>query len=148
MEPHEQHDELKKAPFLRSLPKVDPFVVPEGFFEGFPHAVGSRILKQRSKRAGWSAFILRPSVVGAFAVFAVVLLAWFAWPVQEHLESLSEQVIEPEELPQGTWDTDFLYEELGEEGFATTMDLPMDDEVLFAYLINEDLSLDLLTDEL
>ena len=48
MEPLEDKHELKHlAPTLHGLPKCDPFTVPDGFFERFPHAVQATVTAER-----------------------------------------------------------------------------------------------------
>lgn len=42
---HDTDDLKRLAPTLASLHKADPFVVPEGFFERFPHQVQARVAK-------------------------------------------------------------------------------------------------------
>jgi hypothetical protein len=55
MEVRDDHnDPARWAPTLHQLPKLDPFVVPEGFFEHFPHRVGAAIrASQASKARRW-----------------------------------------------------------------------------------------------
>ncbi len=44
----DDNEELERsAPFLAGLPKADPFVMPDGFFERFPHAVQAAITDER-----------------------------------------------------------------------------------------------------
>lgn len=42
---HDTDDLKRLAPTLDSLPKADPFVVPEGLFERFPHQVQARVTR-------------------------------------------------------------------------------------------------------
>jgi len=54
----------RTAPTLHGLPKVDPFVVPDGFFERFPHAVGDAIAARERRVNG----VWRPWMRWALAV--------------------------------------------------------------------------------
>lgn len=81
MDRHE-HDEPEDAPTLKALPKVDPFVVPEDFFERFPHVVQARIAGQpnaQGRSARWMGRVPLPvrwigaAVMLASFVGAVVL---------------------------------------------------------------------------
>lgn len=155
MERHDQPDELRDAPILRGLSKDDPFAVPDGFFDRFPHAMQAHIAHREAggvtrTTAWWSALLLPRSIAAMAMISALVLVAWQIWPTTEEPAVLAETAaIEPEELPWTAVNSDMLYETLGEEGFSSVpMDLPTDTDVLFAYLENEDLDLDLLTEEL
>jgi hypothetical protein len=55
MDPLNEDNELKRqAPTLFGLPKADPFVVPSGFFEQFPHEVQARVTERsRTRDWGW-----------------------------------------------------------------------------------------------
>lgn len=54
MEEQRPHDELKGlAPTLAGLSKREPFTVPEGFFERFPHAVQARVTSRTPAMAVW-----------------------------------------------------------------------------------------------
>src|SRR5262245_38964403 len=74
MEPLNEHDELKRsAPTLAGLPKADPFVVPEPFFEHFPHHVQALVAakgRSHSWAGRWKLAIALP---------VVALLAFGAW---------------------------------------------------------------------
>lgn len=76
MENHEQ-DPLEDAPLLRSIPRTDPFVVPEGFFEQFPHRVQAAVTRPPSLRTRlsdvWAA--LHPAIRVAGLGLALVLVA-------------------------------------------------------------------------
>ncbi|MFZ1692091.1 MAG: hypothetical protein WAT74_02745 [Flavobacteriales bacterium] len=82
MDHRTETDPLSEAPLLRSIPKVDPFVVPEGFFEQFPHQVQAAIAKK--KAASWWSRLLPSTpafrVAWASAAVLVAALAWFNRP--------------------------------------------------------------------
>lgn len=75
-------DPMSEAPLLRSIPKVDPFAVPEGFFEQFPHQVQAIVAKK--KAASWWTKLLPTTpafrVAWASAAVLVAALAWFNRP--------------------------------------------------------------------
>jgi hypothetical protein len=78
------HDdnELRNAPTLRSIPQVDPFVVPDGFFDRFPQLVQQRIAEDQATSGRWSwnlPGLMRPAL-GALALITVVILTWVLWP--------------------------------------------------------------------
>jgi hypothetical protein len=81
MKDQQEHDELKGiAPLVSGLPKHDPFVVPEGFFDRFPHEVQAAIIA-RSRKTGWAALpIMARRVVVALP--ALALLAGLWWYLQ------------------------------------------------------------------
>jgi hypothetical protein len=144
MEPLNEHDELKRsAPTLAGLPKTDPFVVPEPFFEQFPHQVQAMVAAKGSSRlsAGQAgSWAVRWRL--AIALPVVALLALGTWrmlrtdPVvdtpimamtpltDEELAAYTDidplSLVEEEDLPQ-----------LGE------VDLDLNDEDLLAYLEEE-----------
>lgn len=82
MDHRTETDPLSEAPLLRSIPKVDPFVVPEGFFEQFPHQVQAAIAKK--KAASWWSKLLPTTpafrVAWASAAVLIAALAWFNRP--------------------------------------------------------------------
>lgn len=155
MDPRNEHDELKDAPTLRALPKVDPFVVPEGFFERFPHQVQAKTGARRTSSSGLIGWILdRPlalRVAGITAILALISSAIFfalrqdvVVPVQ-----VAEITIAPNEIDVDEFADDDLFAVLEneEEPFATAGDGLTQDEMA-AYLENEELPLDLLIEEL
>ena len=69
---HEQEDLERLAPTLMGLPKRDPFAVPDGFFDRFPHAVQARVTTRPAPVIVW----LRRA---AIALPVLALLALGAW---------------------------------------------------------------------
>ncbi|HRD52973.1 MAG TPA: hypothetical protein PKY96_10045, partial [Flavobacteriales bacterium] len=67
---------------LRSIPTVDPFAAPDGFFEQFPHQVQAAIAKR--KAASWWSDLLPSTpafrVAWGSAALLVAALAWFNRP--------------------------------------------------------------------
>ena len=151
MERLSDHDELKDAPRLRSIPKVDPFVVPSGFFETFPHAAQERVrgsdrsIVSEPLRGAW----VRPALLfGTLSLLVGLFLLRPSGKHTEHMVSVGQDWSENDLLHTGI-DPELLYTELD-----TTMDLmdvvelPEDGAAVLAYLEGEDLSLDLLIEEL
>jgi hypothetical protein len=70
-------DDLKRsAPTLFGLPKADPFVVPEGFFDRFPHEVQGLVTAKQQRRSTWSVW---KRVAIALPVLAMLGLgSWWA----------------------------------------------------------------------
>jgi len=152
MDTLDNNDELRSAPNLRAIPKADPFVVPDGFFERFPHLVQQRIVEDRARSANWSWNLsgwLRPAI-GALALLAVVALAWVLWPKAEG------DVLDQQLASYGT--PDHVSDELDAEDVYTALstndpllaevDLTMTDAELAEYVEQEELPLDLLIEEL
>lgn len=146
-------NEFDDAPLLGSIPKLDPFVVPDGFFDQFPHQVQSNILlaQERNTRMAWMQFLFKPALIGSFSVVVLALLGWWAWQPAEQQPTAAQHEIARE--------AEFLMVEDIEEPelyalFASSdntmadVDLSLDDDVLIDYLENEDLSLYFLTEEL
>lgn len=77
MEARHEHDELTNAPLLRSIPKVDPFVAPDGFFERFPHQVQASIAKgeRRPSLGNWLAWRWRYAAIPALVAALVIMLS-------------------------------------------------------------------------
>lgn len=140
-DPDDTNALARTAPTLHGLPKVDPFVVPEGFFERFPHQVGDAIVaSERRSKAGW-----RPWMRWALAVPAVVVLVWFGLRNGQGVhdappsELAEVPALTSEELAEIA-DADVVaYME--EEGVAIDLvrvDVDLNDEEMLAYLATEE----------
>ena len=154
MEHPDEHDALNEAPTLRGLAKHDPFVVPDRFYEQFPHAVQQRISVERPTQRSWSGGLFRvPRLrvfIGSVALLAIVVTAWLTRPAPAPAPLAAVAVnIEPEEILHEDVDTEMLFTVLDEEdGALNTLGLSADEEELLAYLENEDLPLELLIEDL
>ena len=155
MEPRNAHDELKDAPTLRAMPKVDPFVVPEGFFERFPQQVQARIAKPQGSFARlWRVFTEAPPALRLAGITAVVALV--AGVVYFNLTNAPEQAptiaqinVEPNEIDLDAIDDADLFAMIDEEPEPMTqVGADLSTEEMEAYLENENLPLDLLIEEL
>ncbi|MBX2972574.1 MAG: hypothetical protein KF797_05690 [Flavobacteriales bacterium] len=153
MQQHDEHDELTGAPTLRSLPRKNPFVVPEGFFDRFPHAVQQQAIEaQRTAGRGWHLFGRVPPtrlVLGGVAALAVAIASWTFWPASPDEPGIAEVPWTSEELLHGGYDVELLYTELHPD--LVEMDvvaLPDDDATVLAYLEGQNLPLDLLIEQL
>jgi hypothetical protein len=153
IDPHDT-DSLSEAPLLRSIPKADPFVVPDGFFDRFPMQVQAAISAQPS---GWRALLQRvreahtawrvsAAAIGlALAVYVVkIALTGEARPATEYA---SNELSADELLALGVRDDDLIaaLPDLGSEpGWAGSLS----EEELSAYLEQDELALDLIIEEL
>ncbi|MBK8497963.1 MAG: hypothetical protein IPL52_03890 [Flavobacteriales bacterium] len=156
MEARDTHDELKDAPFLRSLPKVDPFVAPDGFFDRFPSTVQARIAMRPSAMVVLREWMARSTVAARFAgiaaVVAVIVTAFYftlrQGPTSESTV-VAELAIAPTEIDLDAMDESDLYVLLDEapEPFSQAVD-GLSHEELAAYLEHEELPLDLLIEQL
>ena len=154
MEPLNNNEEPERAaPFLAGLPKADPFVVPDGFFDRFPHQVQAAITAQRPVQAFAWPMWKRWSI--ALPIVALVGLGtWMLTRGSDHVE-LPAVAVTP--LTDGELDAiddneifaafdeadadNITGEDLGE------VDLQLNDDELLAYLENEDADItDLITD--
>ncbi|HMC98350.1 MAG TPA: hypothetical protein VKG92_11880 [Flavobacteriales bacterium] len=146
-----ENDELQQAPGLRSIPRTDPFVVPDGFFERFPQVVQQRIAEDRGRSRRWSLELsgwLRPAV-GALAAIVVITLAWMLWPKAG--EDLPEAQVAAYETPEHVWDeidAEDVYTALStDDPLLAEVDLTLSDEEMADYIEQEELPLDLLIEE-
>ena len=144
----EQADDIngtdRAAPTLHGLPKVDPFVVPAGFFERFPHQVGDAIASRQGRRQGaW-----QPWMRWAFALPALLLLLWVGLrslpgPAGEQVAQVAGlQDTMPDEL-SGLADVDlaaYVEEEAGAIDLAG-VNVELNDEEMLAYIATEDIDL-------
>ncbi|MBL7964846.1 MAG: hypothetical protein JNM31_13495 [Flavobacteriales bacterium] len=64
-------------PLLDRLPRTDPFMVPDGFFERFPHHVQVALPRGRRSRA-WANW-MRPVLAASLVLVAVTLLLLRQW---------------------------------------------------------------------
>lgn len=76
MEARHEHDEPTNAPLLGGIPKVDPFVVPQNFFERFPHQVQASIAERERKPSlgNWLTWRWRYAAVPALVAALVIVL--------------------------------------------------------------------------
>jgi hypothetical protein len=146
----DDQNELNHAPQLRNRATENPFVVPDGFFDRFPQEVQQRIRTEarpgRGLRLGGA---LWPRLaIGSLVAAAMVATVWTVWPAAP-LNAHSIASAEPEELLDAGVDEESLYAALAqEEDLMDPVALPNDNAELLAYLENQDLSLDLLIEDL
>ncbi len=136
---HDTDDLKRLAPTLASLPKADPFVVPEGFFERFPHQVQAQVTKPPA--SPWLP-VWAKRLALALPLTAAVAGAWWLLhaedaPVPQVAVEIPEAGIDELEL----LDAPEAFTELAEEHAtlnvlpATSLDL--NDEELAVWLENE-----------
>ncbi len=147
MRRNEEHDPLDEAPVLRGLKGgADPLVVPDGFFERFPHEVQAKVVARRPtltvlwvKRLAWS-----------LGLIAVVLAVWFALPQTQDTSLTPQELaldVHPEELPVQThlvWD---VYADDEVALFGEVL-LDLEEHEMIAYLERENVNVELLMLEL
>lgn len=150
MEMHDGPDELEQAPTLRGIQGHTPFVVPEGFFDTFPHLVQQRAVTPKARTFTTWKWLLRPTI----AVAGVALIAFMLWQMQvkvqpdDHNAALAQDW-SAEDLVRAGVDLRSVQTLIGpEEGVLDPIVLPKDDHAIFAYLEQEELPLDLLTEGL
>lgn len=90
MEPGTEHDDLRRiAPMLADLPRHDPFVVPAGFFDQFPHRVQARAVTPTRPKAG--AWLRRGAIaVPAMALVLVALRLFLTAPLSPPHQPLAD----------------------------------------------------------
>jgi hypothetical protein len=148
------NNELKEAPLLKSIPAHDPFVVPDGFFERFPHQLQDRLREpegflSRVVRALSNAPVIRWSSAG----LAMMLLMFGASILLKDPPKGDDQAfvvkMGSEELDADHWnDSEVMwYTDDPNELMAYSGD-DLRAEDLLHYLENEDLPLELLSEEL
>lgn len=147
MKRHPDNDPLDDAPLLRGIPKMDPFVVPEGFFDRFPMQVQAAIARDHQQSA-WtrltSARWLRPALAGAVGVAMLAAFVLFHRPATPTAATYADGVAwYPDEV---LGDADLLAElqtTAGSPGVQHDLDL----DELTAYLVDHnDLSLNLISE--
>jgi len=137
MDTSNEHEDLRKlAPTLASVPKGDPFVTPEAFFDQFPHQVQAAIVAQRRPvRAAWYRR-------WALALPVVALLGVGAWWLTRGPElppvvaAVEVTPLADDELAYlGDIDAESIAAEAGAD--LGTVDLDLKDEEVMAYLEHE-----------
>lgn len=144
MKPHDDNSTRAQGPsFLETLPTADPFVVPELFFERFPHEVQAALLHRRSARTNvWHSW---KKLAFALPVAAIAILGLRIWLTND---TASTAPIEVTVTPL----TEDELSALGENELLTLLendpttldptglgnvDIDLEEEELFAYLESE-----------
>jgi hypothetical protein len=154
MDPLTDNDDWKRdAPHLAGLPKADPFSVPDGFFDRFPHQVQAAIVAQEQTTTSAQPWWKRLSI--ALPIVALMGLAvWMLMrdtPVAEvpavavtPLTDGELDAMDDHELLAAFDETDA--EEITPEDLGGVV-IDLNDDELLAYLEHEDTDLaDLITD--
>lgn len=158
MEHSTEHDPLSEAPLLRSIPKADPFVVPDGFFDHFPHQVQAAVAKSNTgyrswfpwrSPASWPARLV--GVLGSAALALTIAGLWYfsSSPPSPEAVATYDLQLEQNGLDEIDWDDESILALIESEPSA----LPaaghgFTDDELEAFLLNTELPLDQLTAEL
>lgn len=154
MEHLTDNDDWKRdAPHLAGLPKADPFIVPDGFFDRFPHQVQAAIVAQRPATTFAWPWWKRLSI----ALPLVALMGSGVWILTRETPVAGIPVVAVTPLTDGELDAiddqellaafdeteaeEITTEDLGE------VDIELNDDELLAYLEDEDTDLaDLITE--
>ena len=142
-------NELSEAPQLRAIPKVDPFVVPEGFFERFPQQVKAEATRERMPWALFGPPLRLARLAGVLTLVAVAVLAWKNWSTPVDMRTaMTEPTLETDLLAMEELSSDQLYSLMAEDPAPFThVDPELGADQLIAYLEEEDLPLDILVEE-
>lgn len=144
MKPNDDSTSPAQGPsFLDTLPRTDPFVVPEVFFDRFPHVVQAAIVQRQP--AGATVWFSWKKLAFALPVAAVAVLGLRTWlkntPVPTAPIDVAVSPLTEDELSA-----------LGENELLTLLendpstldptdlgnvDIDLDEEELFAYLESE-----------
>lgn len=151
-----EHDPLQDAPLLRSIRREDPFRVPDGFFERFPHLVQERINQQPPELFGrFRIALVRRSMTFASVVLVIGVVAWLVarspdmQPTTKDLVHRTEFDIAPEELfLVGDGDISLLEDLDPSAELLSEVGTGLSDDELVAYLEQDDLPVELLIEEL
>ncbi len=149
MDTRHEHDDLKPlAPTLASIPKVAPFVVPEGLFDRFPHQVQAHVIAQ-APVPRWSPWVKRLAL--ALPLVAVLAGAWWMLrstdaPVEQVVVVIPEATIDELELLDDPEAFAALYVEGGHS--QPTANVELSDAELAAWLEAEQTDLAQLITEL
>lgn len=144
-----EHEDLKSlAPTLASIPQVEPFVVPEGLFERFPHKVQAHVTSGPA-RLRWLPWVKRLAL--ALPLAAVLAGAWWmlrstAAPVEQVAVVIPETTVDELELLDDPEALAPLYESEGSSVASANVDLT--DDELAAWLETEQTDLPQLITEL
>lgn len=153
MEPLNEQDELKRiAPTLHALPKAEPFVVPEGFFDRFPHQVQAAIVARDPELSpAWSWW---KRMALALPILALLGLGvwWLGTPasISTPVAFNSDNLPDDPDVMEGIDESEllaFIDEAHDIPADLGSVELRLDEQELLTYLESENLDLaDLITD--
>lgn len=153
MEPLNDHEELKRlAPKLHGLPKADPFVVPESFFDRFPHQVQAAIVEGTRKDVPVGLWWKRLAI----ALPIIALLGLGTWWLQRTPVAVDPMAFTSDSLPADPTVMDdvdeyevlaLIEEHQGPAPDLGAVEIHLNETELLAYLDNENTDLtDLIID--
>lgn len=147
-------DPLDDAPLLRSIPRTDPFQVPEGFFERFPHQLQSVVKRPRPLRTRLAEYwySLHPAfrMAGVSLVLLLMALPFFLERPNVSENSLAQTAAaEVDAVDALYYDEESLLAALAADDEAfTAVGQGISDDDLTAYVEQQELPLELIAEEL
>lgn len=133
-----EHNELERmAPTLHALPKEDPFVVPNGFFERFPHEVQAQLGATQRHGIQWN-WWKRMAI--ALPVIAVITLGALHYAARSEGMAIGTIAMEPltmDELLQYNENDLLAATEESELPTLGSVDLQLNKEEALAYFTHE-----------
>jgi hypothetical protein len=136
---------------LASVPKVDPFEVPEKFFESFPHQVQAELAAQKKPvlQGSLRMWGLRLGALGAVAaVIAFLLMRGPGTPSGQNMAAATESQLDPALVEIIDADESDLLACMETGDFSNEVGSGFTADEIAAYIEHDDLPLDLLIEEL
>lgn len=145
-------DPKNESSMLDAIPRCDPFVVPEGFFERFPHRVQARIAKpepawRQLLHGFWDSHWALKATIPVLAALAIILTLRIT-PSPDSAEAAFITDINPDELADWTMIDEDLFAVLPEESATEVWAEPLSEEELTGYVDHEAIPLELIIEEL
>ena len=145
-------DLKRESPMLDAIPRRDPFVVPDRYFERFPHLVQSRIAEPepawRRLLAGfWNAHWAIRAAIPVAAALAIIFLLRVQDPADSAQAAFTTD-IKPEELADWSMNDEDLFAVLPDEEQTSVWAEPLSEEELTGYMDHEGIPLELIIEEL
>jgi len=138
-------------PVLKALPKTDPFIVPEGFFDRFPRDVQQLVIASNKPVPAWNHWKKLVIALPMLALFGVAIWRMQREPrISRELAAADVQTLSEEEIDQLDEADALAYLEETPAAVAAELgavDVQLSEEELAAYLVSENADLiDLIID--
>lgn len=138
---HNKDTDLERvAPTLHAMKGRRPLVVPDGFYDRFPHAVVARITKEEARGSGtiwWRVLVPTVPVLAAIAAMLWYTTGTAPTPTQEPLSLLTLAELDA----YSPLDEHVLLAEIEELPEWDQVDAELSQDELLAYLEHSDLEL-------